>query len=128
MPLPSLLQAPRLFSSDGNIQNISEASPNERNMYLNIFQQQGSDSQAQMAAEWSAPYTGAFLATRQAQQASHSASQLLDVEQRLTQAENDIQKLKETCHKLELYLEQYELINQELAAQVIDLQTKLKAT
>ena len=36
--------------------------------------------------------------------------------------------LTETCRKLALYLEQYELINQELAAQVIDLQTKIKAT
>ena len=63
-----------------------------------------------------------------AQQSSQVAPHWQVLEERLMRAEVDIQRLKETCHKLELYLEQYELINQELATQVIDLQTRLKAT
>lgn len=96
MPMPAILQA---FGLGSSANNVSVASTDDRNMYLGMLQHQ---------------------------QASHSGSQLLAVEERLTQAETDVRNLNETCRKLALYLEQYELINQELAAQVIDLQTKLK--
>lgn len=60
------------------------------------------------------------------QQSSPVSRHLKILEERFMQAEENILTLTRACQNLRTILEQYELINQELATQVIDLRTKLK--